>query len=354
MFHKWTQDEIEMLLNVYPDKGILECMKLLPFLTKNQIKRKVSILKIKSNRYTKWTKDEDELLIKNWATASKDDLKVLFPNRNKTQLMNRAQYLGLKCEISRNRNSDLSFLELNSLTPNSAYWWGYIMADGHISKNSIMISSSYKDVYHLNKLSEKLKSNLKVRNYINTFTNSESISVCTSASDIKKVSKWREMLDISNSAKTYFPPNLSIFEDLFIYFFIGFVDGDGCIWNQSYPVLKIEIHNTWLETLKYFEKQLIKYGIKSTKVKIGKKNTAILTINNRNDLINISRYCNKIDYLERKWNIVLNCVKIHEHYRRVVTDLYSGKTYESISKCIEDIGHTKQYIKKHTERFIVQ
>lgn len=36
---------------------------------------------------------------------------------------------------------------------------------------------------------------------------------------------------MAETAKTYFPPDLSLFlnKDLLIYFLIGFIDGDGCL-----------------------------------------------------------------------------------------------------------------------------
>lgn len=41
-------------------------------------------------------------------------------------------------------------------------------------------------------------------------------------------------------------------------------------------------------------------GFISPTTKIGKKDTAVLTIYNRDDIINISSYCKDVDYMERK------------------------------------------------------
>ena len=46
--------------------------------------------------------------------------------------------------------------------------------------------------------------------------------------------------------------------------------------------------------------KLYEFGFVSTKTKISKKNTAVLTIGNRDDIINISSYCKDVNYMERK------------------------------------------------------
>lgn len=49
--HKWTEFEIEILKNEFPDGGIYKCLEMLPYLSKNQVKSKLNSLKIRSNRY---------------------------------------------------------------------------------------------------------------------------------------------------------------------------------------------------------------------------------------------------------------------------------------------------------------
>ena len=116
------------------------------------------------------------------------------------------------------------------------------MADGHISEKSIICNS--KDKEHLIKLSNLLNAKIHCRNYVNSYNGKISEIYGFSVDNKNLISKWRNILNIENSAKTYFPPNLNIFDNLFIYFFIGFVDGDGCIWDNKYPSLKIELHKS--------------------------------------------------------------------------------------------------------------
>lgn len=308
--HKWTNKEIEILKKYYPDYGIYKCMEMLPYLTKSQIKTKIVNSKdISSNNFEKWTKDETNKLIQLWPKASKNELLNAFPNRTYQKIQSRAHFLKLKCEIERNRKSNLNFLKLENLNPQSAYWWGFIMADGHISKRySLIITLSKKDKDHLQKLASKINGKLTFIKKISSFTNKESEFVNLTASDKKILTNCMTILNMKETAKTYFPPTLDVFNEYFIYFFLGFVDGDGSIWlSKNYPQLKIENHISWKENFEKFANILKnKFDIKSVVVKTGKKGTAILTIANRDDIIQLSTYCQDVDFLRRKWNKILN------------------------------------------------
>lgn len=349
--HKWTKFEIEILKHEFPNGGIYKCLELLPYLSKTQIKNKLESLKIRSNRYKSWTDEEIELLYKVWETASSEDLEKLFPNRKLESLQNKANALGLKCKVNRQNKNNLKILDLENLTPNTAYWWGYIMADGHISERSIICNS--KDKEYLMKLSNLLNAKIHCRNYINQYNGKMSEIYKFSVDNKNLISKWRSILNIENSAKTYFPPNLNVFNNLFIYFFIGFVDGDGCIWNPKYPALKIELHKSWLSNLEWMKTKLHELGFVSAKTKIGNKNTAVLTIGNRDDIINISSYCKEVDYMERKWDFIINYKKKKEYYENPVLDLETNIKYKSISECCRLLNRSKCYIKHHKERFLL-
>ena len=95
------------------------------------------------------------------------DLLNAFPNRDYTSLVNMASRLNLHSEVNRHRLGDLSFLDLDNLTKKSAYWWGYIMADGHLSKtNMLMLSCTTKDQSHLEKLQFKIGGNIRIINSV--------------------------------------------------------------------------------------------------------------------------------------------------------------------------------------------
>lgn len=295
----WTDNEVKILYENFPDGGIYKCMELLPNRKRSQIKAKIDALHIKSNHRDKWTEEENKKLKEAWETYSMEELLNAFPGRSYQKIQLHANWLGYSSKTDRKRKCDLSFLDLNNLTKENAYWWGFIMADGHISKRGqIIIQLKNVDENHLQKIAFHLKGNIKKTK--NDF-------VRLACNDIKKVTEWRSILEMNESAKTYFPPSLKIFESEIIYFFIGFVDGDGCIWkSKNYPLLKIELHASWKENLDLIAKFLKeKYGIISVKTKISKKGTSVLTIENRNDLINILKYAKEVESLDRKWNKII-------------------------------------------------
>lgn len=295
----WTNEEIKILYENFPEGGIYKCMELLPNRKRSQIKAKIDSLHIKSNHHDKWTDEDNEKLKEAWETYSMEELLKAFPGRSYQKIQLHANWLGYRSKTNRKRKCDLSFLDLNKLTKDNAYWWGFIMADGHISKKGqIVIQLKNVDENHLQKIACHLNGNVKKLK--NDF-------VRLACNDIKKVNEWRNILEMKESAKTYFPPSLKIFEPELIYFFVGFVDGDGCIWRcKDYPLLKIELHASWKENLDLIASTLKeKYGINSIKTKISKRGTAVLSIENRNDLINILKYAKEVESLDRKWNKII-------------------------------------------------
>ena len=297
----WSEEDLKVLYDNFPEGGIYKCMELLPHKTRKQIKGKIDALKIKSNHYDKWTEEENALFKEAWENYSMEKLLATFPNRTYQKMMLHAGVLGYHSKINRLRKCDLTFLDLNNMTPQSSYWWGFIMADGHISKRGqLIIQLKDVDKDHLEKFAVHVNGNVK---------NTKDGFVRVACNDKPRAEEWFKTFQMTETAKTYFPPNLEVFEENFIYFFIGFTDGDGCIWLcKNYPLLKIELHKSWLDNLTWFSKILKeKYDINS-KVKLSKKGTAQITIENRWDILKISEYCKDVEYLERKWDKILNYV----------------------------------------------
>lgn len=310
--HIWTKEEIQKLYDLYPDKGIYACIEALPHLTKQQIKAKVDRLKIKSNRYQKWTKEQDELLKKAWESYSMEDLLNTFPTRTYESLMNRAKQLGVKSKRDRRRLGELNFLDFENLCKESAYWWGFIMADGHLAiNNALVIQLVKQDESFLQKLADKLKTKIHYISSINSYTNQPTDYVRISIQDKERLQKYRQTLKMKETAKTYFPPDLSIFakEEYFLSFFIGFIDGDGCIWltnNGTWPELKIELHKSWFKNLQFISETLKDLYDITASVKISKKDTAVLSITKKECFTKLKENLNNLDYMHRKWDKIFD------------------------------------------------
>ena len=291
----WTDEDLKVLYDNFPEGGIYKCIELLPHKTRKQIKAKIDALHIKSNHYDKWTDEENAKLKDAWGSYTMEELLATFPGRTYQKILLHANQLGYRSEINRKRKTNLNFLELDRLTKESLYWWGFLMADGHIGKNGqVILQLKDTDKEHIEKFATHVNSSVKMLSsgFVRT--------VCT---DIKRVRKWLEIFKMKESAKTYFPPTLNIFEKDFIYFFIGFVDGDGCIWtSKGYPQLKIELHSSWKTNLDWFAELLKRdYGLTSVTTKISKKGTAVLVICNRKDIETIAKYAYEVECLKRKW-----------------------------------------------------
>lgn len=130
-------------------------------------------------------------------------------------------------------------------TPETYYWIGFILADGHINNNTrIKITLSKKDKNHL----------IKLQNFLEIENMYENDEVSISGMDSKIIREFCNKFDIKSN-KTYNPPNLNINnQDLLFSLSIGFIDGDGCIDNQTNRTdckLRIKCHSSWLDTLKY-------------------------------------------------------------------------------------------------------
>ena len=247
---------------------------------------------------TKWSPEEILLLEDKWKNAlSKQELKREFPNRTHSSLINKAQQLRIKSDHKRKRIGSLKFLD--QLTTESCYWWGFIMADGHITnKGEVIISIHKNDENHLKILSEKLETPI---HYQPSKPNLCRVSI----QDSNFGNKWLELLEIKGP-KTYFPPNLDVFftmENL-LPFLIGFIDGDGCIWeSKGWLNLRVEIHGNWILKLERISELLNQFYKIKSKTGKNKRGYAQLTINTKEDLKKLRDYVKTIpNSLNRKWD----------------------------------------------------
>lgn len=243
--------------------------------------------------WNKWTEEEREKLKIHWKSSTMKELLLQFPNRTYQSLMKEASKIGIKSEAERKRKGSLEFL--NQLNPKSCYWWGFIIADGHIShKGELAITLSSLDKEHLLKLSNILGCNISERrNFVYLRIGDKSFG-----------EKWLNILSI-NAPKTYFPPDLSIFytKENLLPFVIGLVDGDGCIWeSKDWLNLRIELHGNWLNTLQIISNKLKEFYDIDCKIKTSKRGYSQLNINTKKDLKILKDYISNVDYLERKWN----------------------------------------------------
>lgn len=136
-------------------------------------------------------------------------------------------------KMSKHYKCDVSFFSKRSL--NSAYWAGFIAADGSICERdlSLKIGLNIKDINHLIKFKKDLKFDGKIRKYC--YKNSYKGNIYLNKSAIIEIYEEQIVKDLNNiysitprKSLTLKPPkNLTINRSLA--FIAGYLDGDGSI-----------------------------------------------------------------------------------------------------------------------------
>ena len=273
--------------------------------------------------------------------------------KNKHSYIYSSKPLCKSCSKTKQNNklypNKLEKLLLN--TPESYYWIGYLLADGHFQNNRIIFSQNGEDKISVENFVKYIEGTTKIK-YTNNIDEDKAKFWISSKTIIPKIT---EKFNI-NPNKTYCPPDVKIFEDMDIdllaYLFIGFVDGDGCIQkNIKNEGVKIHIliHSSWLDILKIFEKRLFELTGYS---KIDKDGYARLIIT-RSDLLRKfkRKYFNDIDFepLHRKWDkIDINYISKSEMSFNQIKKLYNlGYKPKEICK---ELNYTLEKVYYHIKK----
>ena len=229
------------------------------------------------------------------------------------------------------RNGDLSKLLEESYE--AYYWIGFILADGSIEDNRLKITLAIKDKEHLEKFAKFINYDGEV---VVTSKNQVYIG-CKNVEIIPLLCKKFNIL----SNKTYNPPEtISKFDlDLQYCLLAGFIDGDGCIQNQSNGrkdfSLRIKNHSSWEHILKEFN-QLIDNSDKFVRVK--NSGYVELIISNTEILKSFKRKIEtyNLPLMSRKWEIInydyeSKLIGAELLKENVLKDLALGMTTKDIS-----------------------
>lgn len=291
---KWSEEEIMILKEKYPEIGV----KCSLFIGRNEIsvKSKAKKLKLKYNNRDSWTEDEIGKLSDAWSYYDMNKLLNTFPGRTYNKIMGKARQLGLKSKTNRARRGCLDFLD--TLTPTSSYWWGFIMADGHISSNDLILSIHNCDIKHLEKLSNHLKTKIHInkKNMVTIRTGNK-----------KFCEKWLNILNIKDIPKTYSGIDYNIFKPYFTEFIIGFIDGDGHIrYDKKHKSCTIELHSSWYGMMVYFSEYLEnKYSIKSKVIYTKNGKYVRFYTQNKDNMLKLKSLVSNLPFLERKWDKII-------------------------------------------------
>ena len=170
---------------------------------------------------TKWTPEEDQILRDTRETMKPKELAILL-NRSISSVRNRIDHLRLPRVWNYKYYTNHDYFE--HLTEESAYWLGFIYADGCVRPelNMMVLQISIKDEDHLKLFHSKIGGSLK---YNPSRPDAVTLNVVS-----KKLIK--DLISYGCGAAkslTVDFPNLP--EEVVPHFIRGYLDGDGCIFN---------------------------------------------------------------------------------------------------------------------------
>lgn len=246
-----------------------------------------------------YTAEEDQYLIENYATAYRSEICDYLGRTWKPITQHAHKKLGL---TRPNIRSPKLYTLLESNITN-AYWWGFLMADGHFSQSGyLVVSLSVKDEVHLETLVKYLGTG-KIARYQETMST-------VSIGDKHTINMLKNKLNVSDEGpKTYHPISSLDFlesEEMAMAFFIGMVDGDGSIAykNDVFKSIRILVFNSWTSVLNeladLIQKPLDRRANVNNNNARGNASLYIGTKDVYNRLVNFIEE-NEIPVLRRKW-----------------------------------------------------
>lgn len=195
----------------------------------------------------------------------------------------------LKLKVAYNSNVDVNVFK-NCDTPEAAYVLGILWADGSLYQNSIRIECVLDDVKVFRKWFDKIGQwGFYTRNPPNR---REQGSLYASS---KKLGEFLTENDYHIKSQVAPTKILSIIpEELKKYFFIGFIDGDGCFYfNKKYGARHFVVSGTyeqdWVEMENFCKQLNINYEIKKLEAKNGNR-SSMIRVTNRNNIRKIGEY----------------------------------------------------------------
>lgn len=177
------------------------------------------------------------------------------------------------------------------------------MADGCINDSQLIVSVDESDVDHLDKLSCKLRADLKWVHRTNDFNPEGNYMVRMTANNVYLIREWRELFKLTGP-KTYYPPNLSAFENerLLLPFVVGLIDGDGNIQYGRQSEIRIKTHRSWEAVYGRLSELLSSLYPINSRVKVNRLGFVTLIISGKPSLHFIRNNIHNLPFMQRKWD----------------------------------------------------
>ncbi len=180
-------------------------------------------------------------------------------------------------------------------TEEKAYWFGFLMADGYLSKrNELSLRLAVKDKNHLEKFKKSMQSKHPIKEYHYENTSHMASFVFKN----KKIHSDLIILGFGNKNKL---PQVS--KEMLHHFVRGMFDGDGSVSNSKNPSFSLLGE---IELIKSIQNILLSYGLNRTKLEKrhpeGDGNVIALRYCGKGNILKLYKflYQNATIFLERK------------------------------------------------------
>lgn len=251
-----------------------------------------------------WTEEQIKFLLANYENKKTQFLMDFLKNKTNDQIRWKAKEYKLHKKVTKSK-SDISFLE-NFDDKESLYWWGFLTADGCITKRQIIFSLEEKDKEYVIKFANKCKTIVSYPKRINSWHKTYYTMARACVSDKYTIERLINKLKIQPQ-KTYNPFDISIFltKDRLIYYFAGLVDGDGHI-SQEGTAITIKVHSNWKHNFDLIAQKFKDFYDINLLVNINNEGWVTLR-SNSTDTIKIWQLLGgALDIMPRKWSRIEN------------------------------------------------
>ncbi|MCK5016494.1 MAG: hypothetical protein KAS32_05410 [Candidatus Peribacteraceae bacterium] len=240
----WSEEEINLLKDIYSKKSLEEIVILFPNRTESSISSKASELGITKSG---WSKEDIVLLQDNYYSLSEEELVVLFKGKYSYGAIKRkCSFLGIKKPVRKYCVKD-DFFELPAAL--NSYWAGFLAADGYVCTrlNRLGVTLAYKDISHL----EKFKEDINYEGFIKegwAFSFGKQHKYCTLVFTSKYILKDLNTIYniVDRKSLILKPPVIKGKE--FLSYIIGYLDGDGSMGIRYYKRAGPSVYLSFLGT----------------------------------------------------------------------------------------------------------
>jgi hypothetical protein len=180
----------------------------------------------------RWSEDEVKILRKNYGRMPRGELLGLLNGRSYDSISNKAYSLDLAGDSrNANRKYNVNFLAFSEVDADSAYWAGFIAADGHLTKNSqLCVGISNKDKQHLQKLKTYLgyTGPLREECRLTNFGSFDRVELRVQSVDVCRNLHEVFCIPVGRKSDILTVPDIDI--EFLVDYIAGYFDGDGCLY----------------------------------------------------------------------------------------------------------------------------